>query len=89
MYANIYSLPGILAAIIIFIIGIYAFRKDPKNKLNQVFLIFAFFVMTFALGESIIRASSNVNEGLLAGRIAYLGIIFNPILLSQISYNLV
>jgi len=86
MYLNLYATPAIIACILSTLIGIYVFYKNPKNIQNRVFALFILFVVVFSAGEVMLRLSSNSEEGLLWGRIGYLGVIFVPIGLLHLSF---
>ena len=76
MYLNLYATPAIIGCILSALIGIYIFYKNTKNIQNRVFALFILFVVVFSIAEVMLRFSSNIGEGLLWGRIGYLGIIF-------------
>lgn len=86
IYLNPYATPAIIACILSTLIGIYVFYKNPKNIQNRVFILFISFVVAFSIGEAMLRLSSNSEEGLLWGRIAYLGVIFMPLALLHLSF---
>ena len=86
MYLNLYGLPAVLSCILSVLIGIYVFYKNPKNIQNRIFILFILSVIAFSIGEVMLRFSSNGEEGLLWGRIAYLGAIFAPLTLLHLSF---
>jgi len=86
MDLNLYATPAIIACVLSALIGIYVFYKNPKNIQNRTFTLFILFVVAFSIGEAMLRFSSNSEEGLLWGRIAYLGVIFMPIALLHLSF---
>lgn len=67
-------------------IYVYVFYKNPKERVNRTFILIIASVIAFSIGEAIARLSSNNEEGLLAGRIGYLGVIFMPLALLHLSF---
>jgi len=86
MYLNPYAAPAVIACILSSLIGIYVFYKNPKNIQNKVFVLFILFVVVFSISEVMLRFSSSSEEGLLWGRIGYLGVIFAPMALLHLSF---
>lgn len=86
MYLNLYAAPAIIVCILSIFIGVYVLYKNPKNIQNRVFALFILSVVTFSIAEAMLRFSNNTEEGLLWGRIAYLGVIFMPMTLLHFSF---
>jgi hypothetical protein len=86
MYLNLHALPALIACLLSVSLGIYVFYKNPKNIQNKVFVLFILFVVVFSISEVMLRLSSNSEEGLLWGRIGYLGVIFAPLSLLHLSF---
>lgn len=85
MHLNLYAIPALIACIFSALIGIYVFYKNTKNIQNRTVTLFILSAVAFSIGEAMLRFSSNNEEGLLWGRIAYLGVIFVPLTLLHLS----
>ncbi|MCJ7570766.1 MAG: hypothetical protein MUO82_02660, partial [Candidatus Thermoplasmatota archaeon] len=86
MHLNLYAIPALIACIFSALIGIYVFYKNTKNIQNRIITLFILSAVAFSIGEAMLRFSSNNEEGLLWGRIAYLGAIFVPLTLLHLSF---
>jgi hypothetical protein len=86
MHLSLYATPAIIACVLSVLIGIYVFYKNPKNIQNRTITLFILSAVAFSIGEAVLRFSSNNEEGLLWGRIAYLGVIFVPLTLLHLSF---
>ena len=86
MYLNTYAAPAIIACITNACIGIYIFYKNPKKSQNRIFVLIILSVIAFSIGEIMLRFSNNSEEGLLWGRIGYIGVIFVPLTLLHLSF---
>src|SRR4030042_873525 len=82
---NLFSLSGILIGISSFTLGIFAFLKNIKNKVNQVFLFFATAVAIWGFGGWQIGLAKDPISSLFWWKISFIGVIFIPIFL----YNFV
>lgn len=86
MYLNLYGAPAMIACILSILIGIYVFYNNPKNIQNRIFILLTISIVVFSIAETMARFSSNGEEGLLYGRIGYLGVIFVPLTLLHLSF---
>ena len=86
MHLSLYATPAIIACVLSVLIGIYVFYKNPKNIQNRTITLFILSVVAFSIGEAMLRFSNNNEEGLLWGRIAYLGVIFAPLSILHLSF---
>jgi PAS domain S-box-containing protein len=69
---------SLVAALLSFGIGIYVYQKDKHNISNRVFLIFAFYIGIYNLGEFLLLLSNTIDMALLAGRIVYTALWLTP-----------
>ncbi|HCX28100.1 MAG TPA: hypothetical protein DHI91_03100, partial [Candidatus Portnoybacteria bacterium] len=77
---NPFSLSGILIGISSFFLGIFIFWKSQHNKVNRIWSIFCFFVAIFGFGSFAVGSTLDPDKGLFWWKIAYIGIIFIPVL---------
>lgn len=77
---NPYSIPPMMAAGLTLIVGCFVLSKSPRERLNQIFFCFTLSIFTwlflFALGYSILSPK----WALASFRLAYLGVVFIPVL---------
>ena len=78
MYANPYALPGIIAAILNLLLGLYILSRNPKHRHNQLFFFITFTFILCGLGEAILRSSITKSEAFIGPIIFYLGAFLIP-----------
>lgn len=84
MYSfNIFSILGLVASEIYFLLGVYIFAKNPKVSANKLFLFITMMMAIWGLGEGMERASVNPETAFFwANYIAGLGAtLYGPVLL--------
>lgn len=62
-------------------LGIFVFLKNPKKKLNLVFLLFCLSVSTWLLSSFMMYKSRTDTGAIFWDRIVYLGVVFIPVLM--------
>jgi len=79
---NAFSFSGLLVLISSLFFGFFVFLKNPKNKINRLWLIFSIAVSLWGLAALKIGLIPQEKKelALLWWRITYLGIIFIPVL---------
>jgi len=76
MFANIYALPGIAAAIINLLLGVFIITRNPKHRQNQVFFFLTLCFIFIGIGEAILRSSTTQTEAFIGPILFYLGTLF-------------
>ncbi len=59
---NIYSLPALIVFVTSIILGVYILRKDPRDRFNRSFFIFALAVALWFLGKFMKRANLDLGS---------------------------
>lgn len=76
MFANIYALPGIAAAIINLLLGVFIITRNPRHRQNQVFFFLTLCFILIGIGEAILRSSTTQTEAFIGPILFYLGTLF-------------
>lgn len=76
---SLFSLSGILIGISSLFLGIFAFAKNRRNKINQSFLFFAITVAIWGFGGWAIGLAKNPTTALFWWKMSFIGVIFIPV----------
>lgn len=76
---NLHAIPNFLAAILIFITGLFATLRNRKSKINFLFFLLTFSAFIWQLGTGLALLSKYPSFALIATRIAFFGIALIPL----------
>lgn len=83
---NPFVLSGLFISISSAMMGIFVYLKNPKNIINQVWLLLAFSIAIWGFGAYKIGLTKELVSALFWWKITYIGIIFIPILFLHFVY---
>ena len=76
---NIYS--SLISGLFVVGIGFFVFLKNPKEKINLIFLLFCLAVAGWLLSTFMMYRAQTDEETIFWDRIVYMGVVFIPILM--------
>ena len=78
--ATAYALPPLVAASLVFGCGLWIALKTPRNDVNLTFGLLCAGVCTWLFSMFMMYSSSQENEAVFWGKMAYVGVVFIPAL---------
>jgi len=76
---SLYSYPPFIAGFSIFLLGLFVFFHNRKERLNQIFSLMCLSIFLWLGSYSVVFSSNNKTTALFWARFSYLGIVFIPI----------
>ncbi len=83
---NPYTIPSFFAGILSLSLGIYAFYKNPKERITQIFFIMMLGCALWSLTPIIIQASVSPEDALIWAKISNCGLLIIPVTLFHFSF---
>ena len=76
--ATVYSLPPLIASMLILICGLWIFLKNPRAGPNVTFSLVCFGVFGWLFSSFILFSSADPDKASLWGKFSYVGVVFIP-----------
>ncbi len=79
LYFNLFSIPPLVAGVLIIFFGVYVFSKNIKSTINLSWLLVCFYLFIWLISESFLISTRNIQWALFLTKIIYLGVTGIPI----------